>query len=179
MRNTTILYICLLLAMSGLVACSTITGAVMDNRDLSTQADDVGIKSSIVASLAKENPLKATGITVRSFGGHVFLIGEADKSFRHFAILTAEETSGVRHVTAHWFEAGTASTVNDTALAVSIDSKLLFTRSVRSTQIFADVFGGNVVLTGILNSQEDIQRAIATVRSVSGVISVTNYLKAY
>lgn len=157
--------------------CSVATAPVMDDRNIETLADDATIKTELAAALIKESPTKAYSVNVHSFKGHVFLIGEADKSYRAFAEKAARNTQGVRKVTTHWFAEGISHAVSDTGLEASIDSKLLFTRNVRSTQVVVDVWGGHVVLTGIMGSQADVNRAVSAVRSVSGVKSVTSYLE--
>jgi osmotically-inducible protein OsmY len=83
----------------------------------------------------------------------------------------------VVHVTTHWFADGTGNTLSDAALEGQIVGVLLFAKDVPSTQIAVDVWGGNVVLTGIMADQDKIDRAIAATGGVSGVHSVTSYLK--
>ncbi len=170
-------FLCVLVLAFVLGGCSTATAPIMDNRSLETLADDAAIKTELAALLVKESPTKAYSVNVHSFRGHVFLIGEADKNFRAFAEKAANNTKSVRKVTTHWFASGISRAVNDTKLEAAIDSKLLFSRNVRSTQVIVDVWGGNVVLTGIMGSQADINRALEAVRSVSGVKSVTSYLE--
>lgn len=165
---------CLLLLLAG--GCSTVTAPVMDKRDMKTLADDGAIKANVAAALVKKSPVKATDVNVHSFRGHVFLIGEADQEFRAFAYATAQAAKGVVHVTPHWFPTGTGHTFSDTALETQIDTELLFAKNVRSTQVIVDVWGGHVVLTGIMANRASIDRAISSVRKVPGVKSVTSYL---
>lgn len=170
-----LLLICgmLFLLLSG---CATVASPVMDERKLNTLADDGAIKTTIAAALVKKSPVKATEVNVHCFRGHVFLVGEADKEFRAFAHSTARDTKGVTHVTSHWFPTGTGHTVSDTSLEAKINTELLFTKNVRSTQVIVDVWGGHVVLTGIMENKAAIDRATAVVRGVPGVKSVTSYL---
>jgi osmotically-inducible protein OsmY len=79
-------------------------------------------------------------------------------------------------VTTHWFPSGTADTSKDSALASILTGKMDFTANNPSAQISVDVWGGNVVLTGVLPGQAEIDRAIALVRDTPGVLSVTSYL---
>ena len=161
------------LAVSG---CFIIPSVVEDERSLSTQYDDAGIKTDIAAALLKEDATKANGVNVHCFEGQVFLVGEADKNFRAFAIKTAAAVKGVAHVTPHWFAAGTGDTISDTALEAKIDGALLFTQDLPSAQVVVDVWGGHVVLSGMMKDQADISKTIAVTRGVSGVKSVTSYL---
>ena len=147
-----------------------------DERSFATQYDDASIKTSIASALLKQDASKANDINVHCFRGHAFLIGEADKNYRAFALDTANKTKGVVHTTTHWFPSGTAAALKDAGIEADIDSKLLFTKDVSSTQVVVDVWGGHVVLTGIMAAQSDIDRAVAAVKSVSNVKSVTSYL---
>ena len=150
-----------------------------DERSLGSQYDDAGVKTSIATAMLKESATKANDVNVHCFQGHVFLIGEAEPAFRRFCVETAQKTKGVAHVTTHWFADRTSNTLSDTALEAQIDGHLLFAKNVPSTQVVVDVWGGNVVLTGIMADQSDIDRTVATVRGIDGVHSVTSYLTVY
>ena len=156
--------------------CFIIPSAVEDERPLSTQYDDAGIKTSIAADLLEENATQANGVNVHCFEGQVFLIGEAEKSFRAFAVKTASKTDGVIHVTPHWFPPGTGDTIHDAGLEADVDAALLFTKDLPSAQVVVDVWGGHVVLTGIMKNQADIEKTISVAKGVKGVKSVTSYL---
>ena len=173
------LFVAIVLCCQALSGCFVIPSAVEDERPLSTQYDDAGTKTGIAATLLREDATKANGINVHCFEGHVFLVGEADKDFRAFAVKTAAGAEGVVHVTPHWFPNGTGSAISDTALETKVDAALLFTKNLPSTQVVVDVWGGHVVLTGLMKDQTDIQKAVSTVRGVEGVKSVTSYLAPY
>lgn len=145
-------------------------------RNLSSQYDDAGIKTGITSALLKESATKANDVEVHCFKGHVFLVGEADKEFRAFALNAARNTQGVVHVTTHWFPDGMASTADDAALEAAIAPKMGFLASSPSSQLAIDAWGGNIVLTGIVPSQTEINKAIAAAKGTAGVKSVTSYL---
>ena len=164
---------------TGLSGCVAIPRIANDERDLSEQYSDAAIITSIKSSLLTEDAGSITGVKVYSFGGVVYLVGEVDQSLRDNAYRIAKETEGVRQVVTHWFKPGTADTVNDAVIDTNINTELLFTKNVSSTQVSVNVYGGNVVLLGIMESQADINRAIRVVKSVPHVKSVTSYLKVY
>ncbi len=170
-----LLFISLLCCLS-LTGCFIIPSITEDERPLSTQYDDAGIKTDIAAALLKENATQANGVNVHCFNGQVFLVGEADKAFRNFALKTASETDGVIHVTPHWFPPGTGDSIDDTALEAKVDAALLFTRDLPSAQVAVDVWGGHVVLTGMMANQAGIKKTISVAKGVQGVRSVTSYL---
>ena len=145
-------------------------------RDLSSQYDDAGIKTGITSALLKESATRANDVDVHCFRGHVFLVGEADKEFRAFALDTARNTKGVVHVTTHWFPSGTASTADDAAIKAAVAQKVNSLAGAPSSQLAIDAWGGNIVLTGVVPTQAEINKAIAAAKGTSGVKSVTSYL---
>lgn len=177
MRNMRFATACAwLLALVCLTGCPAIPFIANDERSVSQQYSDKQIEGSIKTDLLAEHALKATDINVYSFRGHVYLIGQVDLAYRAFAERTARESEGVRVVTTHWFPEGTENSVSDAQIEAAIDTNLLFAKNVSSTQVNVDVWGGNVVLVGIMASQADIDRAITEARQVSGVKSVRSYL---
>lgn len=138
--------------------------------------DDAGIKTSITSALLKKDAAKANGVNVHCFNGHVFLIGEADKDFRAVALEEANKAAGVVHVTTHWFPIGTASGVEDAAVESEINLLPLFTADISTRRVAADVWGGHVVLTGIVAKQADINDAVTRIKKIKQVRSVTSYL---
>lgn len=173
--------LCLVVALLAfaLGGCPAIPFIANDQRDLSTQSSDKQIESKIKSELMQESPSGALNINVYSFLGRVYLVGDVDAKYREFAEKTARSVEGVKEVTTHWFPVGTSSRVTDTRIETAIDTNLLFASGVPSTQVHVDVWGGNVVLLGLMASQEDINRAMREVRGVAGVKSVTSYLSVY
>ena len=147
-----------------------------DERTISAQYSDAQIEATIKGNLVQQDASQATKVNVYSFRGHVFLVGEVDKAYRAFAQKNAAATPGVHHVTTHWFAPGASHLGDDTQIEAAIDSNLLFADKVGSTRVNVDVWGGHVVLLGILSSQDEIKRAVQEARKVKGVKSVTSYL---
>ena len=167
----------LLLFLPILAGCVSLGISPSDEeQSLSRQYDDAGIKTAVTSALLSENPTKANDVEVRCFRGHVFLVGEADSEFRRFALAAASETKGVETVTPHWFPAGTADTAADTALEAAIAEKLRSLTASPLSQINIDVWGGHVVLTGILPDGPKVSQALAAAQSTAGVKDVANYL---
>jgi osmotically-inducible protein OsmY len=149
-----------------------------ESQTLSSQYDDAGVKTAVTSALLDKNPTKANYVEVHCFRGHVFLVGEADSEFGRFALELARGTKGVTAATAHWFPAGSAVTSADSALKEIVAEKLRPLTESSLAQIDIDVWGGQVILTGLLPDDRQISRAVSTARSVSGVIGVTSYLLA-
>jgi hyperosmotically inducible protein len=157
-------------------ACVNISGKHEPPNIDAARYDDAGIKTSITSQLLKYDASKANDVNVHCFNGHVFLIGEADEAFRDKAVDEAEETAGVVHVTTHWFPAGTASTTEDAAIENAIEAKRIFSEDINTRRVAVDVWGGNVVLTGIVAKQAEINRAMKAIEGIPGVKRVTSYL---
>ena len=138
--------------------------------------DDASIKTSIASDLLRADASKANDVNVHCFNGHVFLIGEADKDFRSTALEVARKAVGVVHVTTHWFPTGTASSAEDAAIESEIESKLLLTEDISARRLAVDVWGGHVVLTGLADKQSQVDNAVAKIKTIKQVRSVTSYL---
>ena len=141
--------------------------------------DDAAIRTEIISSLLRKNPAKANTVSVRSFNGHVFLIGEADRDFRNEATHIARNAQDVTQVTTHWFPSGTTLGGTDATTESNIESKILRPDPVRARSVAADVWGGHVVLTGLVNNQSQIDTAMAKIRQMKQVKSVTSYVTLY
>jgi len=141
--------------------------------------DDAAIKTEIVSALLRKDPARANRVNVRCFEGHVFLIGEADQEFRSEATSIARSAQGVTQVTTHWFPVGTAHGGADAIIESSIASEVLRPESVRARSMGVDVWGGHAVLTGFVDSQSQIDTAIAKIKQMKQVRSVTSYVELY
>lgn len=166
----------LLLALLFLAGCARVTLPSGSMEGGAARYDDAAIKTAITSALLKNDAAKANDVNVHCFNGHVFLVGEADKDFRRIAVAEAERPEGVVHVTTHWLPTGTASSDDDAAIETEITGSLLFTEDVSTRRIGVDVWGGHVVLTGIASSQAEIDSAIAKIKKINKVKSVTSYL---
>ena len=177
-NNGLLLGAALLLALTALGpgGCTTVSGRPAPPEVAESRYDDAGIKTAITSQLLKANATKANDINVHCFNGHVFLVGEADQTFRELALKEAEKAEGAVHVTTHWFPTGTASTLKDAAVEAEIETSLLFTEDISTRRVAVDVWGGNVVLTGLVAKQAEIDQAVAKIRQLPGVKSVTSYL---
>lgn len=157
-------------------ACVILSGKSHEPGREESRYDDASIKTAISSALLRHDAARANDLNVHCFRGHVFLVGEADKDFAAKAVDIAGQTQSVVHVTSHWFPQGTADTVADAAIEDEIAKRLLFTGDISTRRVDVDVWGGNVVLTGLAGSQEEIQNAVAAIRRMPAVKSVTSYL---
>jgi osmotically-inducible protein OsmY len=171
-RYTLLLAACIALGAM-LAGCPGRFGDLVSSDAQTARYDDVGIKTGIASALLKKDSSKANDINVHCFNGHVFLVGEADAAFRAAALAAARQAKGVVHVTTHWFPTGTASTLHDAAIEGEIHAVLLGNAQAR---VNLDVWGGHVVLTGLVDNQDDTNRILAGIKKIYRVKSVTSYI---
>lgn len=71
-----------------------------------------------------------------------------------------------------------AAGMDDAAITTKVKSALLADSEVKGTQINVDTSHGTVTLTGTVDSQAQVQRAVEVAKGISGVQSVQNNLVA-
>ncbi|MDP2017713.1 BON domain-containing protein [Hydrogenophaga sp.] len=71
----------------------------------------------------------------------------------------------------------TGQYLDDTAITGKVKAAIFADASLKSTEINVETFKGAVQLSGFVNSQADIQRAVAVTQGVSGVKSVKNDMR--
>jgi osmotically-inducible protein OsmY len=72
---------------------------------------------------------------------------------------------------------GTGEYIDDTVLTTKVKAAIFHEASLKSTEINVETFKGTVQLSGFVNSQEDINKAVEVARSVNGVLAVQNDMK--
>ena len=72
---------------------------------------------------------------------------------------------------------GTGEYVDDTVVTTKVKAAMFNEPSLKSSEINVETFKGKVQLSGFVNSQADINRAMELARSVKGVSSVSNDMK--
>jgi len=72
---------------------------------------------------------------------------------------------------------GTGEYVDDSVITTKVKSAIFNEPGLKSSEINVETFKGVVQLTGFVNSQADINRAVELARSVKGVKSVKNDMR--
>jgi len=72
---------------------------------------------------------------------------------------------------------GTGEYVDDTVITAKVKGEIFNDPSLKSAEINVETFKGVVQLSGFVNSQEDINKAVRVARSVKGVVSVKNAMR--
>jgi len=69
---------------------------------------------------------------------------------------------------------GTGEYVDDTVITTKVKAAIFGDESLKSGEINVETFKGVVQLSGFVNSQADINKAVEVARTVKGVTSVKN-----
>ncbi len=72
---------------------------------------------------------------------------------------------------------GTGEYVDDTVITAKVKAAILEAPTLKSAEINVETFKGTVQLSGFVSSQDNINAAVATARSVKGVTSVKNDMR--
>lgn len=72
---------------------------------------------------------------------------------------------------------GTGEYVDDTVITAKVKTAILGESTLKSTEINVETFKGIVQLSGFVNSQSDVNRAVVVAQNVKGVKSVKNDMR--
>jgi osmotically-inducible protein OsmY len=149
-----------------------------DPRSVATQAADTAIEAQIKTALMT-SPVKGTsGIDVYCRSGVVVLVGVVapGSSAGREAVTIARGTSGVNRVETYFVNARPSWT-NDIEIKESIRAIYIADPVLISGRVDIAVYGGHVVLVGVVPSQAKVDRFIQDARSVSGIVAVTSFIQ--
>ena len=72
---------------------------------------------------------------------------------------------------------GTGEYVDDSVITTKVKAAIFNEPTLKSAEINVETFKGAVQLSGFVNSQADINKAVEVTRSVKGVTSVKNNMR--
>jgi hyperosmotically inducible protein len=72
---------------------------------------------------------------------------------------------------------GTGEYVDDSVITTKVKAAIFNEPTLKSTEINVETFKGVVQLSGFVNSQADISKAVSLARSVKGVTGVKNDMR--
>ena len=72
---------------------------------------------------------------------------------------------------------GTGEYIDDSVITTKVKAAILNEPTLKSAEINVETFKGKVQLSGFVNSQADINRAVDVARGVAGVTSVKNDMR--
>lgn len=71
----------------------------------------------------------------------------------------------------------TGQYVEDTAITTKVKAAIFGESTLKSAEINVETFKGTVQLSGFVNSESDIQKAVSVTQGVGGVTSVKNNMR--
>ncbi|OYY62270.1 MAG: transporter [Hydrogenophilales bacterium 28-61-11] len=74
-------------------------------------------------------------------------------------------------------QSGTGEYVDDTVITTKVKAAIFNEPTLKSAEINVETFKGVVQMSGFVNSQADINKAVSLARSVDGVVSVKNDMR--
>ncbi len=150
-----------------------------DQRSMGTMMDDSIISTKVKTRMIGDEFVKARNIDVDVLNGIVYLIGVVESSSqKRMAADIARGVEGVRNI-ANQLIVGKSSigqNFDDTMLTSKIRVKLLQAPDIRSTNIDVDTYNNVITLTGIVRTQQEINKAIYVVQKIAGNRHIVNNL---
>ena len=147
-----------------------------------TEIDDTVITSGVKSALLADADIRSFDFKVETRKGEVLLSGFVDNQAQlDRATATAQAVSGVKKVQNNVSLRATPTTVGNKIDASLITGKvkaaLLADTRIKSFDIAVVTRKDEVQLSGFVNNQDQIDRAIEVARSVEGVRTVTNEMR--
>lgn len=144
-----------------------------------TEIDDSVITTRVKSALIGDADIKSFDFKVETRKGEVQLSGFVDNQMQvDKAIAVARAVSGVKNIDNKVSLKTTATTignkVDDGVITASIKTALLADAKVKSFDIAVVTRKGDVQLSGFVDNQGQIDRAVEIARAVSGVNIVGN-----
>lgn len=147
-----------------------------------TAVDDTVITTLVKAGLADSMDIRSFDIKVETRKGEVLLSGFVDNQFQiDRAVAVAQAVAGVTSVDNKVSLKGAATTlgtkIDDSVITTRVKAALLTDPGVTSADIGVVTRDGQVQLSGFVNNQGQIDRAMVLTKATQGVVSVTNETK--
>ncbi len=146
---------------------------------IGTEIDDSVITTRVMSALMADSDIKSLDFKVETRKGEVQLSGYADNQAQlDRAIAVTRAVQDVKAVANNMNLKGTARTlgtkVDDGIVTTQVKAALFADEKIKSTDIGVVTRKGEVQLSGFVNNQSQIDRAILVARGVEGVGSVSN-----
>lgn len=152
----------------------------VDERKITTQINDKTIDAEILAKFIDDETIKALDISAYCYEGNVYLVGEYESEEQTKKTeAVAKEVEGVKSVTKYFLpkkELEDCGTSENLKLMAKVRTKLIEDKNIQSTNIDIKTVQCNVVLLGIVDSKETVDKSIAHAKSVEGIKGVKSFL---
>jgi hyperosmotically inducible protein len=155
------------------------SGPIPPGTTVGTEIDDTVITAAIKAAFLSNPEVKSLDLQVETRKGEVQLSGFVDSQGQiDRATAVAQNVSGVKRVqnkmTIKDSPASVGNKVDDSIVTTRVKSALLSDDSIKSHDIAVITRKGEVQLSGFVDNQLQIDRALVLTRGVEGVVAVNN-----
>lgn len=145
------------------------------------EIDDTVVTTRVKSALLGDQNVKAFDIKVETRKGVVLLSGFVDTQFQmDHAIAVARAVEGVKGtesgMTLRDGKVTVGNKVDDSIVTTRVKSALLSDPAVKSADIAVVTSKGEVQLSGFVDSQAQIDRALEVARAVEGTQSIANQM---
>ncbi len=149
---------------------------------IGTQIDDSVVTTKVKSALLNDPDVKSIDFKVETRKGEVLLSGfAANQSQIDRAIAVTQAVAGVKGVDNKVSLKGApvtvGNTVDDGIVTTQVKAALLADASVKSLDIAVVTRKNEVQLSGFVDNQSQIDRAVEVARGITGVSSVINDMK--
>ena len=149
------------------------------NTTIGTEIDDSLLTTRVKAALLDNVDIKSFDLKVETRKGEVLLSGFVDSQEQiDHALAIARNVPGVVTVSNGVSLKGAPTTIgtkiDDAVITAQVKAALMADDSVKSADIGAVTRDGVVQLSGFVNNQPQIDRALAVAGSIKGVVRINN-----
>lgn len=169
------------ISIVGCNRASETTGLPPPSTSVGTEVDDSVVTTKVKSALLADTDVKSFDFKVETRKGEVQLSGFVDNQpqvDRALAVTRAVPgvTSVLNNVTLKGAERTVGNTIDDGIVTTTVKAALLSDEKVKSTDIAVVTHKGKVQLSGFVDNQGQIDRAMEVTNAVAGVQSVSNEL---
>ena len=160
----------------------TIYEAAVDERKVGTIASDKTIEVKILKKLSDGESGDLIDVSVTSYNGDVFLVGEYENSTQKNRFLnSAKSVEGVRSVGSYLRQTvkdHPCDTQKNLEITAGVKAALIGDKSIWSTNVKVSTMQCQVVLWGTVGTSAELSKSVKHANSVEGVKSVKSFLKS-
>jgi len=171
----------LTLSLGACNRASEATGTPAPSTSVGTEVDDSVVTARVKSALLADTDVKSFDIKVETRKGEVQLSGFVDNQVqldRALAVTRAVAgvTSVLNNVSLKGDERTVGNTIDDGIVTTTVKAALLSDAKVKSADVTVVTHKGEVQLSGFVDNQGQIDRAIEVASAVAGVKRVNNEL---
>jgi hyperosmotically inducible protein len=129
----------------------------------------------------KDEKIKYFDISTYVYHGDVYLVGEYDTvDQKNRALKLAGQVEGVKSVNSFFLpkqEDDTCGATTNLELRAGVKKALIGDRDISAIQVEVKALQCNIILLGVVGSEDEIKKAVSHAKNVEGVRSIISFLK--